>query len=240
VADELADRGHTVETWGPEQPMPIGTFDFGIIANVLDTGKVMSQCAKFISVSHGIIPAERPYKGECSKVVYTSEEVRDHWGVEGTVIRQPINLDFWKPSRSHKRKYLTRFSYRAGLPFVPKIAEAMKLRYIHVRSDKPGHVRETLRQSFCVLATGRAALESMACGVPTVICDHRSAYQAPLLDLHPGRSRVRNYSGRGGIIPTFNNVTGAINAAISRGDMRHHVEKHHDAKDITDQLLGAM
>lgn len=235
VGRELEKRGHEVETWGPEQPVPLGGFDLGIIANVADTSRALEYCRKNLVVCHGIIPAEKPIGDH---VVYTSEEVRDHWGGGGAVIRQPIDLDFWRPNPA-ERIYLTRFSYRSGLKFIPQIAKSMHLQYQHIRNLDSRGVREILRKSRCVIATGRAALEAMAVGVPVVIADHRSAYQGPLMDLDIEGSAKRNYSGRGGITPTLANVTGAINAAISRGSMREYVEKHHDVVDIVDQLLDA-
>jgi hypothetical protein len=89
-----------------------------------------------------------------------------------------------------------------------------------------------------VLATGRAALEAMACDVPVVICDHRSAYQGPLMDLDIDGSMTRNYSGRGGETPTIENVRAAIEHAIDSGGKREHVLKHHDVRHVVDQLLA--
>jgi len=239
VASELADRGHDVVTWGPGQTTPLGGFDLGIIANATDTARAFAWCRKRIVISHGIIPAEDPRPDRHgSPVVYTSEGVRDHWGGAGQIIRQPINLDFWKPAPA-LRAYLTRFSYRGGLNFVRQLAGPLKLSYVHVKNSPPIAVRSTLRRSACVLATGRAALEAMACGAPTVLCDHRSAYQRPLMDLDLTTAAERNYSGRGGIVPTLNNTREAIEQAIERGSMRNYVKKYHAVADIVDQLLEA-
>lgn len=240
VYTELARRGYEVETWGPEQPAPVGAFDLGIIANVSDTGKVLDQCESAVVISHGIIPAEDPTRGQRSggPIVYTSEGVRDHWGGEGPVLRQPIDLDFWSPGPPPKLEhYLTRFSYRGGLQFVPALARGLKVQYRHVRNLDPREVREILRRSVCVLATGRAALEAMACGAPVVLCDHRSAYQGPLMDLDIEGARTRNYSGRGGVTPTPDLVRGAITMSMARGSMRRYVEDHHNVVDIVDQIL---
>lgn len=237
VARELARRGHEVETWGPEQLLPASTFDLGIIANALDCKEVLNRCGKTVVISHGIIPAERPFG---APIVYTSEEVRDHWGGLGSVLRQPIDLTFWSPGPcSGEKIYLTRFSYRSGLRFVPQLAKSMGLKYCHVRKADSRRAREILRQSACVLATGRAALEAMACGAPVVLCDHRSAYQGPLMDADVRSAVYRNYSGRGGVTPTPHNVRGAIEASIRRGSIRDYVEAHHNVVDIVDQLLEA-
>lgn len=233
VANELARRGHEVETWGPEQPVPLGGFDLGVLANGSDTKQVHGQCGRRIHVSHGIIPAEKPYG---DPAVFTSEEVRDHWDGQGAILRQPIDLAFWTPIKCEKT-YLTRFSYRGGLRFIPSLAQELKLEYKHVRNLESRAVREILRRSACVLATGRAALEAMACGSPVVLCDHRSAYQGPLMDLDIEGASTRNYSGRGGVTPTSDLVRGAIVISMARGSMRRYVEQTHNVVDIADQIL---
>jgi hypothetical protein len=234
VKQELVARGHEVETWGPEVPVPLGGFDLGIVANVGDAHRAMEICTKNIVVSHGIIPAEKPPTH--GTVVFTSEEVRDHWGGTGEIVRQPIDLEFWAPKEA-PRVFLTRFSYRRGLIWLPSLANSLGLRFQHIRNVGPERVREGLHKSACVLATGRAALEAMACDVPVVIVDHRSAYQQPLLHDDITWAMKRNYSGRGGVVPTMENVMQAVNRAVDRGGMRDHVKEHHDVSNIVDQLL---
>jgi hypothetical protein len=240
VGNELARRGHEVESWGPEQPLPVDAFDLGVIANVSDTGKVLGLCRERVIVSHGIIPAENTARGQRpgDPMCYTSEEVRDHWGGSGAVLRQPIDLTFWSPGpTSVPKKYLTRFSYRGGLRFIPSLAREIKLEYRHVRNLEARAVRDILRLSACVLATGRAALEAMACGAPVVLCDHRSAYQGPLMDLDLTGAPSRNYSGRGGITPTLHSVREAIKSSVKHGGRRRYVEDNHNVVDIADQIL---
>lgn len=236
VASQLRRMGHEATTWGPEQPLPAGRFDLGIIANAEDTAAVHGRCAQLLSVSHGVIAPERPLQGV--PTVFTSEGVRDHWGGDGSVIRQPIDLDFWTPA-GVERICLTRFSYRRGLDFLPRLADRMGVRFRHVASMTNVEARSMLRSSVCVLATGRAALEAMACGVPVVICDHRSAYQGPLLDPDTVGAMARNYSGRGGVEPTPELVAEAVQHAMGVRSLRRHVEAHHDARQIVSQLLEA-
>jgi hypothetical protein len=237
VAAELNSRGYEAVTWGPEQPIPHGKFDLGIIANVGNTEPVFDRCKEIRVVSHGIIPAEKPMPGLVT--IFTSEEIRDHWGWEGPVIRQPIDTEFWMPSPWPLHVFLTRFSYRSGLRFVQSLAESLNLRYKHLRSSTVEVVRNILWQSAVVLATGRAALEAMACGVPVVLCDHRGSYQPPLMNLNIKQAMLQNYSGRGGVEPNHENLTEAISQAIDRGSQRDHVLKYHNVRDITDQLLEA-
>jgi hypothetical protein len=233
VGAELERRGHTVAYWGPKQRV-CGFFDLGILANIADTRPALLLCRAHVAVCHGIIEPERP---PARDVVFTSEEVRDFWQGTGPVIRQPIDLAFWRPlQRPQSAPTLVRFSYRDGLPVAEDAARSLGLEYLHVRDARPKVARELIHQAACVLATGRAAVEAMACGVPVVICDDRN-YQGPLLDPDTLGAMQRNYSGRGGVVPTVPLLTGAIELAIAAGSRRAHVETHHDVRDVVDQLL---
>ena len=234
VATELRRIGHEVETWGPELPLTHKRFDAGIFANVAYTAKALPLCDKVLNVSHGIIPAEQP--GHGLRHAFTSEGVKRHWGGCGQIIRQPIDLEFWSPA-ADRGQQLLRYSYRSGLPFVADIARDMGVNYAHLRQASHAHARQAMRESVCVLATGRAALEAMACGVPVLICDHRSSYQGPLVSYSPASQMLENYSGRGGMIATRETVEHGVKDAIRDGSLRAHVEMHHDARKVTAELL---
>lgn len=235
VARVLVSLGHEVDFYEAGQKEPGKRYDLGIFANMGHTGHMLKRCNHIIQISHGIIEPEKP---TYPKVAFTSEGVRDFWKADGPIIRQPIDLDFWRPAKGCEKKYLTRFSYRKGLDFVPKIADRLGLEYIHLTHFKPELVRQVLRKSACVLATGRAALEAMACGVPVVICDHRSAYQGPLMDRDLVHAMRNNYSGRGGIKPDAFKVQFAIKQAIFKGSLRSHVQQFHDAEKIVNQIMA--
>jgi hypothetical protein len=236
VAQELRRLGHHAETWGPEQPLRELRFDLGIFANVGDTAAMLPSCGKVLAVCHGIIPAEAPPAG--LPVVFTSEGVRDHWRGAGPVVRQPIDLEFWsRGAGTHAQ--LLRYSYRRGLGWLGEVAAGLGMTFRHMGDVTQQDARAALRSAACVLATGRAALEAMACGVPVVICDHRSAYQGPLLDADVRGAMARNYSGRNGVTPTRENVAAAVQDAIAEGSMRYWIEQHHDVRDIVPQLLEA-
>lgn len=230
VGAELERRGHEVTHWGPEFHLIDKDYDCGIFANIYRTKAMSDRCAKKIIISHGIIPDETGGKA------FTSEEVRDYWGEEGSIIRQPIDLDFWQP-KDCKRIYLTRFSYRQGLSFLPNIAQELNLRFQHISNVDAATARNIIQQSALVIATGRAAVEAMACGVPVLIADHRQ-YQGPLMDVDTTGSMRRNYSGRGGMLIDRQRMTAAIRAKIGSDSLRHHVEQHHNVKNIVDQICS--
>lgn len=229
VAEALSDMGHHVECWGPEFGAITHHFDAGIFANWRYTQAAAKNCGKVLRISHGIIP------DEAIGDAFTSEEVRHKWGGSGPIIRQPINLDFWTPM-GRRRRYLVRFSYRSGLDYLSSIARQMNLAYVHLKNSDEPTVREFLRQAACVVATGRAACEAMACGAPVVIADHRE-YQGPLLDCDTVGAMERNYSGRGGTIATEPAIRQAINDAINRGSLRQHAERFHNSQHIAEQIL---
>lgn len=230
IAAQLA--GHDVVTWGPEWPLPSGEFDIGILANTMHTGAALARCKRSLVVSHGIIPDEQPIGGDLH--AFTSEGVKRHWGGTGPVIRQPIDLSFWTPGEG--RRALVRYSYRSGLVWLPQVAERLGLPFVHLRDVTHAQAREALRGAACVLATGRAALEAMACGVPVVICDDRE-YQGPLMSFAPAAQMMNNYSGRGGLAATRPDVERGIDEAMRFGSLRHHVETHHDAAKIAAEIL---
>lgn len=228
VGAELVRLGHAVTFWGPEWRLPAGRFDLGILANVMHTRAAEAVCGRVVRFSHGIIPDEQGGAGFQA----TSEEVRDKWGCDG-VIRQPLDLGFWMPG-SGPRTLLVRHSYRRGLDCLPRLADALGLSYVHLRADSQEVVRDTLQRAAIVVATGRAAVEAMACGAKVVIADDRR-YQGPLLDTDTTGAMTRNYSGRGGAVPDERMMADAIAAA--RGDLRGHVEARHDVREIVARIL---
>jgi len=140
---------------------------------------------------------------------------------------------------SKNRNQLLRYSYRRGLGFLGEVAAGMRMTFRQMDGVTPEEARVVLRAAACVLATGRAALEAMACGAPVVICDNRSAYQGQLLDPDLEGAMTRNYSGRGGILPTPENVAEAVLEAMTDGPRRDWVREHHDVREIVPQLLEA-
>jgi len=234
VAAELDRIGHDVTVWGPELGSPSGRYDLGIMANAEYTRAAFPLCAKTLLVSHGIIAPERPHGAD--RYCFTSEGVRDHWGLNAPIVRQPIDLEFWSDA-SRKRSGFVRYSYRAGLPWLGAVAAGMGRTYAHVRNVTHEAARDVLRRAECVFATGRAALEAAACGAPVVILDHRSTYQGELLAEFGTDQMRNNYSGRGGCQPTTAKVIELTERAIARGSQRGYVEWFHDVRNVVGGLL---
>ena len=231
VANELKKRGHDVELWEPGRKAS-GIYDLGIIQHLRHTRPVLNFCKRTIQIVHGIIDEEKP--GECDVTAYVSEGVRDHWGGDGPIVRQPIDLEFWRPM-GRERSGAIRFSYRKNhLPFAEEACKAMDMGYRQVSDAAPEKARHEMNSARVVYASGRAALEAMACGIPVVIYDNRSSYQKPLMGPRCMMDNMmQSYSGRGGHEPTFNDVR----ERFLPEPQREWVERHHDSRKIVDELM---
>ncbi len=246
VATELRRLGHSVDVVGAGDAPPATGYDLGIFANAGHTQPFMESCGRVLVVSHGIVPDEEPRWGDVW--AFTSEEVSRHWQRNGrafdpiwdhAIIRQPIDLEFWSPhSKSKNRKStVVRYANRGGLEWLPEVAARLGLQFVHVRNATPTQARDMLRDAACVLASGRCAVEAMACGAPVVVCDDRP-YQGPLMDIGSDAMR-RNYSGRGGVTPTPDAMVAEVRKLWPLSGWREYAESHHDVRKVVPQLLEA-
>lgn len=236
VAAELHKRGHVVDITGAADMPPGDGYDLGIFANPAHTQQMARYCRRTILICHGIVEDERPLPG-FDATAFTSEGVKRHWGGAGPIIRQPIDLEFWCPG-SRERSGIVRYAARGGLEWLPEVAASLGLPFVHIRNVSHEAAREALQSAAVVLASGRCALEAMACGAPTIICDERS-YQGPLMGFSTAAQMRENFSGRGGIVPTIDNVASAISGAIAgrQGQLLNHVLTFHDVQVIVDNLM---
>lgn len=231
IAAELRRRGHLVDVTGAADVAPADQYDLGIFANAKHTQGLVRFCDRAVLVVHGIVEDERPLPG-FGAVAFTSEGVKRHWGGAGPIVRQPIDLEFWSPD-GRSRAGVLRYAARGGLEWVAQAISG----YSHIRTATHEAAREALRGAAVVLASGRCAVEAMACGAPVVICDERH-YQGPLMGCGTLSSQMwENYSGRSGVVPTPDNLPQAIAHAQACNKFREHVERHHDVRRIVDQLL---
>lgn len=234
IADHLP--GHEVHYWEPGQQLN-GQYDLGIISQVSRTKKAIDHCRNTILVSHGVVKEEKP-EPLCDVTLAVSEEVRDHWQLNCDIIRQPIDTTFWSPSPKVNRTLLARFAYRVGETKSKDVAKMCGLTYTQIKGMTQHEARKIIRTSAVVHASGRAALEAMSCGIPTVIYDHRKQYQGEYLEENFLSSMKTNYSGRGGVEnPTLQQVTNTTQTALVCEGYREHIEKYHDAKHIAEKLL---
>lgn len=233
LGQEFVRLGHEVSFWELGKDPPKGRFDLGILANLCHTAPIAPRCDKTLVVSHGIIDEEMPAGGDWQ--AFTSEGVKRHWGGKGFIIRQPIDLGFWVPG-DKPRKGVIRYSYRKGLEFLGPLCDKLGMPFRHLPRVTHEQAREAMQGAQVVLATGRAALEAMACGAAVAICDDRG-YQPPLVAYSIPSQMAENYSGRGGVEANMETVRAAIVNALQVGNMRRHVETHHDSRKIAEQII---
>lgn len=239
IRRELERQGHLVDEWQPGMDLGIsdGQFDLGILANARLTATVAKHCARVTQVCHGFLSGDQP-NGTLGRLVFVSESTRDRWGMDGDVIRQPIDLGFWHPAEGVERSGAVRYSYRRTETHCEAAAQALGMDYRQVGGVTYEAARAALQGAALVFASGRAALEAMACGAPTVVYDNRATYQAPMLNTE--WRPEQNYSGRGGIEnPTKAQVIEAARRELAGGfNPRRWVEAHHDARRIVQEIIA--
>jgi len=233
VRHELERRGHIADEWQRDMPIPDAGFDLGVFANEAYTGALSGLCDRTIGVCHGIIEDERPLGG-FDNYLYVSENVRSNWNGSGGIFRQPIDLNFWHDA-GYERDGAVRYSYRMTETHCAKVSEKLGMTYRQVSDATHEDARDILQGARVVFATGRAALEAMACGASVVIYDNRGDYQPPLLDTDLERQMRYSYSGRAGITPRLADVVAATRAAKPN---RAWVERYHDVRVIVGEILA--
>lgn len=236
VADVLERRGHSSEFWEPSLPLPDVQFDLGVFAHRSVTYPAIPLCRRSVAVTHGVIDAERP-QGDLF-TLFTSEEVADYWKQPGPVLAQPIDLTYWTPDHS-ARCELVFYSYRSPTSLgLSLIADKLGIKFRWLRNVDHKTARAVLSRATIAFASGRAALEAMACGAPTVILDHRPYNGRPLLCADIDVARRHNYSGRGGIALKDADVMAAIQTALDAPHLPEtYVRRWHDAEHVVDMLL---
>lgn len=228
-------RGHECVVWGPGLPEPAGRFDVGVLSNIGATARAAAWCDRFVCVSHGVVSDEKP--DSWRSIIYTSEEVAGHWALPGTVLRQPIDLEYWRDDGLTRSGFVF-YSYRAPDVFgLDHLARRLGLRFSWIKSVETETAREALRSAALVAASGRAALEAMATGAPTIICDHRPYNNGPLIEVSAEKAMRFNYSGRSGVHPDSFDLYSYCRQVMAFQEPRKHVERHHDARIIANELL---
>lgn len=235
LVKQLETRGHECAVWGPSLPEPKGRFDVGVLSNINATGRAAAWCDKFLCVSHGVVADEKP--DSWRSVIYTSEEVAEHWTLPGVVLRQPIDLDYWRDDGRERQGFVF-YSYRAPDVFgLDHLARRLGMRFSWVKGVETSDAREILQSAALVAASGRAALEAMAAGAPTLICDHRPYNGGPLIEVSTEKAMRFNYSGRTGVHPDAINMESIARQTMAFQKPREHVVAHHNAAMIAAELL---
>lgn len=253
--DELS-KEHEVHVWTPIHHLwkdipdfnPRLTYDVGILNH--------SQCVKHLSsasikrrifTSHGVIPQpEWPIPG-CDVYVAVSEEVqqnmRERWGIDSVVIRNPINLQRFRSTR-HVNDTLQRVLFLSNYGWgVMESLEAgtRGYDYRHVGGEhRIEAVEKVINWADLVVGLGRSVYEAMACGRNVVVFDYQGADgfvdEETIL-----KYRQKNCSGRTNRIK-FD--PGLLRQELAKYDphlgakLRVYTEQHHDVRNIAQEYLA--
>lgn len=239
IRRELERLGHTVEEWQPGMPLDRAPFDLGILANARLTAPVAKHCGRVVECCHGFLSGDQP-NGTLGRLVFVSESTRVRWSMGGDIIRQPIDLDFWHDA-GRERGGAVRYSYRRTETHCKAAAQALGMDYRQVGGVDYETARGALQGAVLVFASGRAALEAMACGARVVIYDHRATYQAPMLGGSLSEQMPQNYSGRGGkASPSLDDVIASAEWQMETAPeaFRAWVNEHHDVRQIVQELIA--
>lgn len=237
VAAEFHSRGALVEIWGPELAWPSGSFDIAVCAHfaAIGAGQAISSVGRILWISHGVVQDEAPPRD--GTVAFTSEEVRGHWRRAGEILRQPIDLEFWKPAADH-RDALVFYSYRSESDLgLSNLARRIGLKFSWLRDVDQEQARAQMRRAAIVCASGRAALEAMASGAPVLIFDHRPYNGRRMAEPDLERARASNYSGRSGFDPDETQLISMVTGAMKRGSLTNYAREHHDVRNIVDRII---
>lgn len=227
----LTDMGFEVTLWSPHDPIPDRTFDYHVMAH---RAGLDIKAAKRIGISHGIIREEKPASG--IPYIATSEEVRDHWELEGPILRQPIDLGLWQPHFFKYDRKVIHFDYRSECDLARKAAGKLGFKYERITNQDQRGCYTKIGDAEVVLATGRAALEASAMGRPVLIYANSPFYGRAVDPCYKSAMR-HNYSARGGCRIGLNDLALCISQAIERGGWRSQVVEHHDHRKIAAQLV---
>jgi hypothetical protein len=221
VAEELLRRGHEVDLFAPNSGASVYADDLGIELNQLHgdydaalvshypvVNMVLEKFSylegRIIQTCHGLIPTlEKP--NPWARLVVISEEIQHVHG--GTLVRNGVNLDRFKPSHPLPEKPERLLSLSQSDEFNAMLSEVCFKRDIELRTRNKNvnpvfDVSTDIMWADIVVAIGRSAIEAMACWRAVLLADNR-AYQGPLSDSWAGINIAdglgpvgSNYSGR--------------------------------------------
>ena len=225
LAGELVDRGHDVQLF-TNVPGLISTrisndFNIPLIRDPRTRKYDLvlanhNSCVKeiyptktcIIQTCHGTTPQLEQPSSLADMWVAISEEIRDHLaeiGFESDVIRNGIDCERFKPKQklNDKPKLVLSLSHSQELNDVLKpLFESRGIRFgaLNKFKNPVWNVEEYINAADMVISLGRGAYESMACGRPVLVLDHRP-YQDMLGDgliteKNIGRLLYTNCSGR--------------------------------------------
>ncbi len=225
----------------------IPKFDLGIISPACCYLPTYDMCKQTIQVTHGVVDAEAPVEAADFNV-FVSEEARDHWGIDGPVIRNPIDTSRYRTilAPRHKLKNVAHFSNYDDIEALQEACIQMGVQLHRVKHKGFDEVIEMLTDADMIFAVGRSAYEAMSLGREVVFCDNRSYYnvEGSLGDGFASQcyyeARANNCSGRWGVyqwdVCDFIKIMRAYDRDSAYAN-RQLIIDHHDHRAIAAELL---
>lgn len=268
IAEELLRRGHEVDLYAPasfrseyaedlglELNALHGDYDFALVSHYPVVDMVLEKFSylegRIIQTCHGLIPTlEKP--NPWARLVVISEEIQHVHG--GTLVRNGVNLDRFKPSHPLPEKPERLLSLSQSEEFNTQLSLICEERGIEFRKRNKHvnpifRIEEEIKWADIVVGIGRSAIEAMACGRAVLVADHRP-YQAALTDGWAAIGRGDheymiscNYSGRRlSAVLSQEYVAATLKLyAQARGHCaRGLAEKYHNIRDAVDKYLALL
>jgi hypothetical protein len=222
-------------------------FDLGIIAPAKCFDPVHHLCKQTIQITHGVVEPEAPLEAADFNV-FVSEEARDHWGIDGPVIRNPIDTNRYAPAGPPRSKLTTvaHFSNYDDIKNLQVACHYLGVRLVRVKHQPYPEVIKRLTDADMIFAVGRSAYEAMSMGREVVFCDNRAYYGDyeslgdGLASQVYGFAREFNCSGRWAkhdwTVEDFIGILGDYDERSGQANRRVIIDEH-DHRNIADELL---
>jgi len=204
------------------------------------------KAKKKIFISHGTtLPSEVPPEKDYI-LVAVSEEVRDYYKRNAKVILNPVDIETFSSNResSHSIKNVLFVSSYASTDILRQVCYEEGLNYLQIKNE--WNIEIFMNWADMVFSTARGCYEAMSCAKEVIIFNDREPDGIPLAE---GFVRERYYevishncSGRKErIVYDKEFIKKEILAKYSEeggSKNREIIMKHHNVKDICNQLLN--
>lgn len=222
-------------------------FDVGIISPACCFLPAKYLCAQTIQITHGILLPEAPLEAADFNV-FVSEEARQHWGIDGAIIRNPIDTNRYAPAGPPRSKLrvVAHFSNYDDILNLQIACDQLGVRINRVKHQAYPEVIQLLTDADMIFAVGRSAYEAMSMGREVVFCDNRNYYGDfgslgdGLASQVYGMAREYNCSGRWGkydwSVEEFISILDAYDERSGQAN-RQVIIHEHDHRAIANELL---
>jgi len=204
-----------------------------------------------VFTSHGPIHPLEQAHGGADYYVAVSEEVRvvmaernicegcghTHIPRHMDVIRQPIDLDLYRPQEK-TRNILIMPKYAEAVEAAAQACEGMDYDIAHYKLNPVDNLHEEMGKYKVVITAGRGAVEAMACGCQVMIYNGPGRLDGWVTPENVGVMAQVNYSGRCFRVESdIETLRRGMLEVWPDEDLRPWVEENHDAAKVAARYL---